>query len=71
MWNVGDGMLIFFFRPTYSCLHWQRNLVLVKNAVFVAGLQLSYVKKIIAPMNEVMYVVVFWKMVDVLHLKIL
>lgn len=45
--------------------------MLVKNAVIVAGVQLSYVKKIIDPMSEVLYVVVFWEMVDVLCLKIL
>jgi len=33
--------------------------------------QLSYAKRIIDPMSEVLYVVVFWKVVDVLCLKIL
>jgi hypothetical protein len=30
-----------------------------KKAVIVAGVQLSYVKRIIEPMSEVLYVVVF------------
>lgn len=55
----GPFFFFFFFRPTYSCVHQQRNLVLVKNAVIVAGVRLSYVKRIIDPMSEVLYVVVF------------